>query len=73
MTLPATDSYAAGNNFGSLNRSPRTIIAQAMRAILLEVQRSATLIGRRPLPAHLVHSTLSSIEITLYGNCPELR
>jgi hypothetical protein len=73
MTLPATDSYAAGNNFGSLNRSPRTIMAQAMRAILLEVQRSATLIGRRPLRAHLVHSTLSSIEITLYGNCPELR
>ena len=73
MTLPATDSYAAGNNFGSLNRSPRTIMAQAMRAILLEVQRSAILIGRRPLGAHLVHSTLSSIEITLYGNCPELR
>jgi hypothetical protein len=32
MTLPATDSYAAGNNFGSLNRSPRTIMAHAMRA-----------------------------------------
>ena len=25
------DSYAAGNNFGSLNRSPRTIMAQAKR------------------------------------------
>jgi hypothetical protein len=32
MTLPATDSYAAGNSFGSLNRSPRTIMAHAMRA-----------------------------------------
>ena len=32
--LHAVDSYAAGNNFGSLNRSPRTIMAQAMRAIL---------------------------------------
>jgi len=27
MTFPAADSYAAGNNFGSLNRSPRTIMA----------------------------------------------
>jgi hypothetical protein len=30
MALPATDSYAAGNNFGSLNCSPRTIMAQAI-------------------------------------------
>jgi hypothetical protein len=33
--LPAVDSYAAGNNFGSLNRSPCTIMAQAIRAISL--------------------------------------
>ncbi len=35
MILHAADSYAAGNNFGSLKRSPRTIMAQAIRAILL--------------------------------------
>jgi hypothetical protein len=29
MILHAADSYAAGNNFGSLKRSPRTIMAQA--------------------------------------------
>jgi hypothetical protein len=49
MTLPAVDSYAAGNNLGSLNRSPRTIMAQAMRAILLASATAATLIGRRSI------------------------
>ena len=49
MTLHAADSYAAGNNFGSLNRSPRTIMAQAMRAILLASATAATLIGRRSI------------------------
>src|SRR5262249_3348354 len=34
-TLNAADGYIAGNNFGSLKCSPRTIMAQAMRAILL--------------------------------------
>jgi len=46
--LPA-DSYAAGNNFGSLNRSRRTIMAHAMRAILLASATAATLIGRSPI------------------------
>jgi hypothetical protein len=40
VALPATDSYAAGNNLGSLNPSPRTIMAQAMRAILLAAASS---------------------------------
>jgi hypothetical protein len=43
--LPAVSSYA-GSSFGSLNRSPRTIIAQAIRAILLASATAATLIGR---------------------------
>src|SRR5262249_49798094 len=43
------DTYAAGNNLGSLNRSPRTIMAQAMRAILLASATAATLIGRRSI------------------------
>src|SRR5262245_29843809 len=47
--LPATDSYAAGNNFGSLNRSPRTIMAQAIRAILLASATAATLVDRRSI------------------------
>jgi hypothetical protein len=42
MTLHAADRYAAGNNFGSLNRSPRTIMAQAIRAILLASATAAT-------------------------------
>ena len=41
--------YAAqGSNLGSLKRSPRTIMAQAIRAILLASATAATLIGRRP-------------------------
>jgi hypothetical protein len=49
MILHAADSYAAGNNFGSLKRSPRTIMAQAMRAILLASATAATLIGRQSI------------------------
>src|SRR5215469_6128587 len=49
MTLHAANSYAAGNNFGSLNRSRRTIMAHAMRAILLASATAATLIGRRSI------------------------
>ena len=37
----------AGSNLGSLNCSPRTIMAQAIRAILLASATAATLIGRR--------------------------
>ena len=49
MTFSAVDSYAAGNNFNSVNRSPRTIMAQAIRAILLASATAATLIGRRSI------------------------
>ena len=42
-------AYAAGSKLGSLNRSPRTIMAQAMRAILLASATAATLIGRRSM------------------------
>ena len=38
---------AAGSIVGSLKRSPCTIMAQAMRAILLASATAATLIGRR--------------------------
>ena len=38
-----------GNNLGSLKCSPRTIMAQAMRAILLASATAATLIGRRSM------------------------
>ena len=42
--------YAAvGSNLGSLNRSPRTIMAQAMRAILLANATAATLTGLRSM------------------------
>jgi hypothetical protein len=42
--------YATGNNPGSLNGSARTIMAQAMRAlILLASATAATLIGRRSM------------------------
>ena len=39
----------ASSNFCSLNRSPRTIMAQAIRAILLASATAATLVGRRPI------------------------
>ena len=35
MTLHAADSYAAGNNFGSLNRSPRKAAMQHQAGLLL--------------------------------------
>src|SRR5260370_35753112 len=49
MILHAADSYAAGNNFGSLKRSPRTIRAQSIPAILLAVATAATLTARRSI------------------------
>ena len=42
-------TYAADSSFGSLNRSPRTIMAHAMRAILLASATAATLTGLRPI------------------------
>jgi hypothetical protein len=44
-------AYAAavGSNFGSLNRLPCTIMAHAMRAILLASATAATLTRRRPI------------------------
>ena len=42
-------AYAACSNSGSLNCSPRTIMAQAMRAILLASATAATLIGLRSM------------------------
>jgi hypothetical protein len=47
--LPADFYAAVGSNLGSLNRSPRTIIAQAMRAILLASATAATLTGLRSM------------------------
>jgi hypothetical protein len=43
--LLITGTYAADSSFGSLNRSPRTIMAHAMRAILLPSATAATLTG----------------------------
>jgi len=40
---------AAGSIVGSLNLSPRTVMAQAMRAILLARATAATLTGRRSI------------------------
>src|SRR5271169_5138123 len=48
--VEATAVYAAaGSDPGSLKRSPRTIMAHAMRAILLASATAATLIGRRSM------------------------
>ena len=41
--------HAAINNFGSLYQSPRTVMAQAIRAILLASATAATLVGRRSI------------------------
>jgi hypothetical protein len=49
-------SYAA-SNLGSLNRSPRTIMAQATRAILLASATAATLSGLRSM-IRVSHSRL---------------
>jgi hypothetical protein len=47
--LSAGVCHAASNNFGSLYLSPRTMMAQAMRAILLASATAATLVGRRSI------------------------
>jgi hypothetical protein len=55
---------AAGNNFGPLNRSPRTIMAKAMRAILLASAIAAgiplVMRGRTPQVALPVSQTASA-------------
>ena len=48
---------AAGSNLGSLNCSPRTIMAQAIRAILLASATAATLTGLRSM-IRVSHSRL---------------
>ena len=47
--LSAGVCYAAINSFGSLYRSPRTMMAQAIRAILLASATAATIVGRRSI------------------------
>jgi len=47
--LSAGDCYAAIDSFGSLHLSPRTMMAQAIRAILLASATAATLVGRRSI------------------------
>jgi hypothetical protein len=47
--LSAGVPYAASNSFGSLYLSPRTMMAQAIRAILLASATAATLVGRRSI------------------------
>src|SRR6202047_3814455 len=42
-------SHAASDSFGSLYFSPRTMMAQAIRAILLASATAATLVGRRSI------------------------
>jgi hypothetical protein len=49
VNLAIPVAYAAGSNLGSLKHSPRTIMAQAIRAILLARATAATLIGRRSM------------------------
>jgi hypothetical protein len=47
-------AHAASNGLGSLYRSPWTMIAQAIRAILLASATAATLVGRPAInrPSH---------------------
>ena len=47
--LSAGGSHAASSSFGSLYLSPRTMMAQAIRAILLASATAATLVGRRSI------------------------
>jgi hypothetical protein len=58
--LSADLSHAASNSFGSLYLSPRTMTAQAIRAILLASATAATLVGRRSInrPSHGFHRSL---------------
>ena len=46
--------HAASNSFGSLYLSPRAMMAQAIRAILLASATAATFVGRRSIsrPSH---------------------
>ena len=48
-SLSTLDYAACESNLGSLKRSPCTIMAQAIRAILLASATAATLIGRRSM------------------------
>jgi hypothetical protein len=52
--LAAGLPHAASNSFGSLYLSPRTMMAQAIRAILLASATAATFVGRRSInrPSH---------------------
>jgi hypothetical protein len=49
LYLLACLPYTASNSFGSLYLSPRTMMAQAIRAILLASATAATLVGRRSI------------------------
>ncbi len=49
LVLPLLLCHATVNNFGSLYLSPWTMMAQAIRAILLARATAATLIGRRSM------------------------
>src|SRR5258707_10245047 len=52
--LSAGARHAANNSFGSLYFSPRTMMVQAIRAILLASATAATFVGRRSInrPSH---------------------
>ena len=47
--LAAGVPHAASDSFGSLYLSPRTMMAQAIRAILLASATAATFVGRRSI------------------------
>jgi hypothetical protein len=47
--LSAGARHAASNSFGSLYLSPRTMMAQAIRAILLASATATTFVGRRSI------------------------
>ena len=66
--------YAAGSNLGSLNRSPRTIMAQAMRAILFASATAATLSADHPL-AHRCRrvGAVHSINHVIFALPPNVR
>jgi hypothetical protein len=49
LMLPLCLPHAASNSFGSLYLSARTMMAQAIRAILLASATAATLVGRRSI------------------------
>jgi hypothetical protein len=57
--LAAGLSHAASDSFGSLYLSPRTMMAQAIRAILLASATAATLVGRRSIN-RAIHGRLSA-------------